>query len=223
MNEFRISLFRPTARSRIQLVGICAHCDGYLDACGREKGDLSRWHVVGCFPIQARRRDRCVGQPVKGDVVEDVVPRKAFLLAGEGARDEFVAACVVVEQPGGEADWRIVHCIQRLRPMAHFLGVPQPVVIEELELIVRTILVGREVRRPLAGQQSLRNARRDGARHIGVNTEQTWGSYERHLLRDRIAPIAALGDISRVSESIHQLNPGVCDTHWIPAEVGGLP
>ena len=104
VNELRISLFRPTARSRIQLVGICAHCDGYLDACDGKKGDLSRRHVVGCFPIKARRGDRCVGQPVKRDVVEDVVPREPFLVTGEGARDEFVAASVVVELPGGKAD-----------------------------------------------------------------------------------------------------------------------
>ena len=157
MNELGVSLFRPTPRSRIQLVGICAHRDGYLDARRGEKGDLSRWHVVGRFPIKARRRDRCVRQPVKRDVVEDVVSRQAFLVAGEGARDEFVTASVVVEQPGGKADRRIVHRIQRLRAMAHLLGIPEPIVIEELELIIRAILVGGEAgaaaRRPRAPVQ----------------------------------------------------------------------
>jgi hypothetical protein len=56
VNELRISLFCPTARRRIQLIGIRAHCDGYFDACRSEKGDLSGWPVVGCLPIKARRR-----------------------------------------------------------------------------------------------------------------------------------------------------------------------
>jgi len=46
---------------------------------------------------KTRRKDRRVGQPVEGDVVENVVARKALGLAGEDARHERLAGLVVVE------------------------------------------------------------------------------------------------------------------------------
>jgi hypothetical protein len=39
-----------------------------------------------------------------GDVVEDVVPRKAAGPPGESAGDELIAADVVIEHPGCQAD-----------------------------------------------------------------------------------------------------------------------
>jgi hypothetical protein len=42
MNELGIRLFRPTARSRIQLVGICAHCDGTIPVFEFEFGVMDK-------------------------------------------------------------------------------------------------------------------------------------------------------------------------------------
>ena len=56
------------------------------------------------FPIETSRRNRRVRQPVERDVVEDIVSRQALGLPVKDACDELVAARVVVEHPGGQAD-----------------------------------------------------------------------------------------------------------------------
>ena len=64
---------------------------------GSEKGQL-------VFPIETTRRNRRVREPEEGDVVEDIVSCQASGLPVKGARDEFVAARVVVQQIGREAN-----------------------------------------------------------------------------------------------------------------------
>ena len=85
VDELGIRPLRPALRGRIQLVGEDGHADRDLDALGVEEGQLA-------LPVEPRRGDRRVRQPVVGDVVEDVVAREAAGLPGEGARDELVAA-----------------------------------------------------------------------------------------------------------------------------------
>ena len=94
------------------------------------------------LPVETSRGDRRVRQPVERDVVEDVVAREALGLPVEDAGDQLVAARVVVEDPGGQADGRIRDPVQRLRAVRHLLGVAQAVLVEEVELIVRVPLVG---------------------------------------------------------------------------------
>src|SRR5262245_13917259 len=69
IDEVGIRLLRPVPRGLILL----PRKDGYgyrnLDAFGVEEAAL-------VFPIEARRRDPRVRQPVKGDVVEDLVTRQ---------------------------------------------------------------------------------------------------------------------------------------------------
>ena len=56
------------------------------------------------FPVQTRRRHASVSQPVKRDVVENVVSRQALRLAVEDARDELITFYIVIDYPRGEAD-----------------------------------------------------------------------------------------------------------------------
>ena len=97
MNQLRVRLFRPTARGGVNLVRKDAHGHGNGEVLGREKVEL-------VFPIQARRRNGRVRQPVERDVVQDVVARQALGLAVEHARDQRLTAGVVVDHPGGQAD-----------------------------------------------------------------------------------------------------------------------
>src|SRR5262249_55267082 len=70
--------------------------------------------------------------------------REPLRLPVEDARDERGAAVVVVEDPGGEPDRRVLDPVQRLRALRHLLGVREAVLVEEGELLVRVLLVGRE-------------------------------------------------------------------------------
>ena len=73
------------------------------------------------LPVETGRGHRRVGQPIERDVVEDVVARKAFGFPVEDAGDELVAARVMVEDPGGEADRQI-----RDARTASAAGLPSP-------------------------------------------------------------------------------------------------
>src|ERR1700742_2502139 len=73
INEFGISPFRPAARRRIDFVGEGAHGDRDRDAPDVEEPSPRR-NPRG-VPVEPRRGDRGVRQPIERDVVEDVVPR----------------------------------------------------------------------------------------------------------------------------------------------------
>ena len=84
------------------------------------------------LPIEPGGGDRCVREPVESDVVEDIVARQALCLTGENPCDECITARVVIEHPSREADWRILDPVKRLGAIAHFLGVAQAVLVEEV-------------------------------------------------------------------------------------------
>ena len=136
VDEVRVRPFRPTPRGLKDLVrkGGHRHRDGDVFRC--EEG------VLVVLPVDARRRDGRVGQPVERDVVEQVVSRETFGLAVEDAGDQRVAARVVVDEPGGEANRRILECVDRLRAMRHLLGVAQVVLVEEGQLLTGSSFVG---------------------------------------------------------------------------------
>jgi hypothetical protein len=97
MDELGIGPLRPTPRHRIDLVWKDTHCN-------RDSNVLRGNETQLVLPIQARRRDCRVGQPIVGDVVEDVVTCQALGSTIEDARNELVAAYVMVEDPGGQTD-----------------------------------------------------------------------------------------------------------------------
>src|ERR1700675_2457701 len=137
MDEFGIRFLYPTPWSGVDLVGINADGNRDGDVLGGEKGKL-------VFPIQTSRRDRRVGEPVEGDVVEDVVSRKALGLACKDARHERLTGFVVVEDPGRQADGRVCNPVKRLWAVPHLEGVAKAVLIEKGEPIESMLLVGRE-------------------------------------------------------------------------------
>src|SRR5262245_32426141 len=107
MDEFGISPLGPTPRSGVDFVWQDAHRNRDGDIFDIEEGEA-------VFPIESSGRHRGAGQPIEGDVVEDVVAGEALRLTVEDARDELVTANVVIEYPCREADGRILNRIERL-------------------------------------------------------------------------------------------------------------
>src|ERR1700675_876271 len=166
MDEFGICFLYPAPRSSVDLIGINADGNRNGDVLGGEKGKL-------VSQIQTSRRDRRVRQPVEGDVVENVISRKALGLAGKDARHERLTGFVVVEYPGRQADGRVRNPVKRLRAVRHLEGVAKAVLIEKGEPIESMLLVGCETgwgRR--AGKSRPVNVVWNRARHVGVNGEQ---------------------------------------------------
>ena len=212
MDQVGIGLLGPAPRRRIDLVGKDADGDREGDALGGEEGQLA-------FPVQTRRRDRRVRQPVERDVVEDVVSRQALGLAvGEDARDQVVAARVVVEHPGGQADRRIRERVERLRPVAPSPG-RSPGRACRRSRAGPTRAAPRPRGRPARACRDAAPAESvgDGGRHVGVDAEQSRRRLQRHLLGDGIPPVAALGHVAGVAEALHQHDPGARDADRDPS------
>jgi hypothetical protein len=75
VNQLRVSTLRPAARSRIDLLRKGAHGNGYADTLRGEERQLA-------LPIEAGGGDRRVREPVKSDVVENIVARETAADAG---------------------------------------------------------------------------------------------------------------------------------------------
>ena len=97
MNEFGERPHSPTPGSCIDLVRKDTYGNWDGDVPDVKEGPL-------VFPIETSRRDRRVRQPVECDVVQDVITREPFRLSVEDTCDEFVAAHIVIEDPGCQAD-----------------------------------------------------------------------------------------------------------------------
>src|SRR5687768_11763870 len=69
IDELGVGPLRPASRGLILFAREYAHGNGNGDALGVEKATL-------VFPIETRRRDPRVRQPVERDVVEDLIPRQ---------------------------------------------------------------------------------------------------------------------------------------------------
>jgi len=166
MDEFGVRPLCPIPRGGVDLI--------WKDADGNRDGDVLRGEKGKLvFPIQTSRRDRRVRQPVEGDVVENVISRKALGLAGKDARHERLTGFVVVEYPGRQADGRVRNPVKRLWAVPHLEGVAKAVLIEKGEPIESMLLVGSETgwgRR--TGKSRRVNVVWNRARHVGVNGEQ---------------------------------------------------
>src|SRR4051812_11007622 len=101
IDQFGIRALCPAPRGCVDLIGEDGDRNRDRDVLGIEEARLRRQSI---FPIQAGRRDGGIGQPVHGDVVEDVVAAQAFALSVEDARDQRVTARIVVEDPRCQAN-----------------------------------------------------------------------------------------------------------------------
>src|SRR5262245_51288481 len=92
--------------------------------------------------------------------------------------------------------------------------------VREDEPLVSVFFLGRETGwRRLAGEGRLVDVGWNRARHVGVNGEQSRRSLHTHEVDDKSAPVTALGHISRVAETLHQLRPGA--GHVLRTPAGG--
>src|SRR4051794_31420601 len=91
VNQFGIRLLCPAPGGCVDLVGEGADGNRDLDAHGVEEAARRMVRVV---PIELRRGDRGVRQPIERDVVEDVVSRQSLSLSVKDAGDHFLAARV---------------------------------------------------------------------------------------------------------------------------------
>ena len=135
MNEFGIRPLRPASRCWAEVIRESAHGNRDGDAFRGKEG-----HLV--FPVQTGGRDPRIRQPIVRDVVEHVVPCEALGPTVEDTRDELEAACVMVEDPCGQADRGIRDPVQRLGTGRHFQRVGQVVLVEEGELVIRLPFLG---------------------------------------------------------------------------------
>ena len=93
----------------------------------------------------------------------------------------------------------------------------------ERDLPVRALFRVRQVSwRGIAVADMAEHFQRDHLREVDVDAEQSFGCLACHCGRDRGAPVAALGDVAGISESLHQHRPCTRDAVGIPAGGAGL-
>src|SRR3712207_870079 len=103
VDQAGVGLLGPAARGLVLLAGKDTHGDRNGDALGVEEAAL-------VFPIETRRRDPRVRQPIESDVVEDLVARQFArgacrpVQSGDDRRRRLAVGVVVVEKPSCEAD-----------------------------------------------------------------------------------------------------------------------
>ena len=66
-------------------------------------------------------------------------------MALKDARDQLVAARVVIKEICRQADRRIRDSIKRLRPQPHLVSVADSFLINKLQPLVRDLLIGGEI------------------------------------------------------------------------------
>src|SRR5262249_34915655 len=93
VDELGEGLLGPTPRGGIELIREDAHGHGNGDTFRVEISELAP-----VLPVEPRARQRRVRQPSDRDVVEDIVARETFGLSLEDARDQLIAAGVVIEE-----------------------------------------------------------------------------------------------------------------------------
>src|SRR5215217_3221127 len=103
VDEVGVGLLDPAPRRLILLAGKDAHGYRTRDALGVEKAAL-------VFPVETRGRDARVRQPIKRDVVEDLVAgqfargARRPVQSRDDRRRRLAVSIVVIEKPGGQAD-----------------------------------------------------------------------------------------------------------------------
>ena len=111
VDELGVCPLGPAPRRLILFAREYAHGNRDGDAFGIEKAAF-------VLPVETRRRDARVRHPIERDVVEDLVARQFAGRArgpvkGSGDRcGRLAISIIVVEKPGGQADWRIRNAVQ---------------------------------------------------------------------------------------------------------------
>ena len=143
INEIGIGPLGPAPRSLICLAGEDAHGHRNRDALSVPKATL-------VFPIEPRRRDTRVRQPIERDVIENLIPRQ-FARGARGSvqsrgdrSGRLSASIIVVEKPGSQADGRIRNAVQRLRARCHKSGVGDSLLQRSVQLLVGARFLGRQ-------------------------------------------------------------------------------
>src|SRR5262245_56146168 len=103
MNEIRIRLFGPSPWGGVKLVRKDTHGNGDGNAFDAEEAVRRARGRALVLPIDTAARNRSLRQPGERDVIEDVVTSDAFGRSAEDARDQLVAACVVIQKVGCQA------------------------------------------------------------------------------------------------------------------------
>src|SRR5580658_1008476 len=101
----------------INQLGICAYCPAFRSCInfirentyGNRDGNIPRVEETAlcsqsAFPIEAGGRETRIGKPVQGNIVENIIPGKTFLLPVENPDDEFIACNIMIQHPGCEPD-----------------------------------------------------------------------------------------------------------------------
>src|SRR5579871_2464473 len=89
IDELWIRVFRPAPWGLVEFVRECAHTHRYAHAFDVEK-------IEFIFPVEARRRDAGVREPVERGVVEVIVGRDAARMPEKRPRKQLVAVLIVV-------------------------------------------------------------------------------------------------------------------------------
>src|SRR3982074_1974959 len=137
MDQFGIHPLCPAPRGWIEFVREDAHGNRDGDAFGVEIPEF-------VLPIETGARKRRVRQPGDRDVVEDVVAREALRLSVKDAREELIAARVVIKEISRQAAGGIRDSVQRLRSQPHLEAVADALCIDEAQSLKSNLLVGRE-------------------------------------------------------------------------------
>src|SRR5712671_7983407 len=133
IDEFGIRPLCPTTRSRVELVRKDAHRNGDGNAFNIEIPEF-------VLPIESGARKRRVRQPGERDVVEDVVSCEAGGFTRKDARDQLVAARVVVKKIGRQADRGICNSVHRLRAQPQLESVGDALGAYKLQSLVSDFL-----------------------------------------------------------------------------------
>ena len=217
VDEVGVGLLGPAPRRLVELSREDAHRCRNRDALDVEEAER-------VLPVEAPRGHPGVRQPRERDVVEDLVPGEVVdRVAVEAPRDVLVAEQVVVEHPGGEGDGGVGEPVQRLRVQRHLGRVADALRVEEVQPLPRAGLVGRQTgRRRVAGRAS---SPRPGApcRACSSGCRASSGGALAPITSVIWAPQSPPCATNRgVSESPHELDPGIRDVDGTPAGLGRL-
>ena len=133
--------------------------------------------------------------------------------AVEDAGDQLVAADVVIEHPGREADGRIDDAVERLRAVVHLDRVAQAVLVEVVELVPGALLVGRQAgRRRRAGGERLGDLGRHGRRPCWCGCRAIRAAAAAPSVSETALPQSPpCATYLRVAEPLHQRRPCLGD------------
>src|SRR5215831_8754322 len=102
MNEVDVCLLRPAPRRCIDFVREGTDGDWEFDAPYIEEATFHR--KLRSIPVEPCGGNSGACQPVKCDVVQNIVPRQSFRFPIEDPCDHFLASCIMVEHPGRQPD-----------------------------------------------------------------------------------------------------------------------